>query len=250
MDSQRGVTVGVMLLLPACASTPEPRSDAGPGDAPADVAIGCPDGTCVYPGSDECRPPGGPLSGCCACNVGVCSLECRCMAPDTPVATPTGERRIDAIAPGDLVYGMRAGRLAAVRVLAVRRTEAAGHRVQRFALAGGAVLEGSAGHPTSDGRTFRDVRAGDRLGASLVVAVETVPYAHDATYDILPDSDGGTYVASGALIGSTLTPPGAGPGARSGDRIPAVSNRCEAPRSVQSWPGRALDGGEVADEGP
>jgi len=37
-----------------------------------------------------------------------------------------------------------------------------------------------------------------------VVAASVVPYAHDATYDILPDSDTGTYFAGGILIGSTL----------------------------------------------
>jgi hypothetical protein len=32
-----------------------------------------------------------------------------------------------------------------------------------------------------------------------------VQYGHDATYDILPDSDSGTYFAGGVLIGSTLS---------------------------------------------
>lgn len=31
-----------------------------------------------------------------------------------------------------------------------------------------------------------------------------IPYGHEHTYDILPDSDTGTYVAGGVLIGSTL----------------------------------------------
>lgn len=209
MECHLGLTVGVMLLLPACASPLDPPVDAARADvldAAADVRIGCPEGLCVYPGSDECRLPGGPLSGCCGCNAGVCSIECRCMAPDTPIATPTGDRRIDALAPGDLVYSLRAGRIVPVPVLMVRRTPAIGHQMQRIVLEGGAVLEGSAGHPTAEGRCFRDVRAGDRLGGLLVVRIETVPYAHDATYDILPASDRGTYFASGALIGSTLAP--------------------------------------------
>ena len=212
MDSKRGWTVGMVLLLPGCAST-APRPDPVTADASADVVdaasdvrIACPEGTCVYPGSDLCRLPGGPTSGCCGCNAGVCSVECRCMAPDTLIATPTGDRRIDAIAPGDLVYGPLRGRIAAVPVLAVRRTEAVGHRVQRITLSNGTVLEGSAGHPTVDGRTFRDLRAGDPLGGLRVLDVETVAYAHDATWDILPASDGGGYIAGGALIGSTLAP--------------------------------------------
>lgn len=211
MGAIRGVTVGVMFLLPACASSPQPSSDAGGADVvdvqvdvQVDVRIGCPEGLCVYPGSDECRLPAGPMSGCCACNAGVCSFECRCMAPDTLIATPTGARRIDGIAPGDLVYGPLDGRITAVPVLAVRRTEAVGHTVQRITLASGAVLEGSAGHPTVDARTFGDLREGDWLGGLRVVGVEAVPYVHDATWDILPASDGGAYLASGALIGSTL----------------------------------------------
>ena len=41
-----------------------------------------------------------------------------------------------------------------------------------------------------------------------VLSAEMVPYTHDRTYDILPASDSGTYVAGGALIGSTLRVPG------------------------------------------
>ncbi len=41
-----------------------------------------------------------------------------------------------------------------------------------------------------------------------MVSVETVPYAHEMTYDILPGSDSGTYFASGALVGSTLASEG------------------------------------------
>jgi hypothetical protein len=34
--------------------------------------------------------------------------------------------------------------------------------------------------------------------------VTSIPYAHDATYDILPLSTSGAYFASDVLIGSTL----------------------------------------------
>ncbi len=206
MDTIRRVRLGVMLLLPACASTPPRTDDASVDvvDASTDVRVACPEGTCVYPGSDLCRLPGGPMSGCCGCTAGVCSIECRCMAPDTPIATPTGDRRIDAIAVGDLVYGLLAGRITAVPVVEVRHTVAVGHHVQRITLVSGAVLEGSAGHPTADAKTFRDLREGDWLGGLMVLAVETVAFVHEATWDILPASDGGAYFANGALIGSTL----------------------------------------------
>jgi hypothetical protein len=59
-------------------------------------------------------------------------------------------------------------------------------------------------HPTADGRTLASVTPGSALDAVRAVSVELVPYAHGHTYDILPDSDTGTYFAGGALIGSTL----------------------------------------------
>jgi hypothetical protein len=45
------------------------------------------------------------------------------------------------------------------------------------------------------------------MGGREVASIRVVPYGHDATYDILPDSDTGTYFAGGALIGSTLVSP-------------------------------------------
>ena len=37
-----------------------------------------------------------------------------------------------------------------------------------------------------------------------VRSAQWVPYRYERTHDILPDSDSGTYVAAGALIGSSL----------------------------------------------
>ena len=66
----------------------------------------------------------------------------------------------------------------------------------------------SPGHPTADGRTFGDRLAGSKLDtAHSVLSAELVPYAYDATFDILPASSTGTYFAAGALIGSALFRP-------------------------------------------
>jgi hypothetical protein len=73
-------------------------------------------------------------------------------------------------------------------------------------LTNGIRLDISALHPTADGRTFGQLRAGDRLDVQGVVTITSVPYSYSFTYDILPDSDTGTYFAGGALIGSTLVP--------------------------------------------
>ena len=59
-------------------------------------------------------------------------------------------------------------------------------------------------HPTADGRTFADLRVGERLAGQTIVELVWLPYEHDYTYDILPASDTGTYFAAGALVGSTL----------------------------------------------
>lgn len=42
------------------------------------------------------------------------------------------------------------------------------------------------------------------LDHSTVISAELTAYTHDFTYDILPASDTGFYVAGGVLIASTL----------------------------------------------
>lgn len=74
----------------------------------------------------------------------------------------------------------------------------------RTELASGVVLSISPGHPTADGRTFADLRVGDRLDGVAVREARVVPYMHEFTHDILPDSETGTYFAGGVQIGSTL----------------------------------------------
>ena len=131
-----------------------------------------------------------------------------CAAPDTPIATPQGERAIAGLAPGDLVYSVDASGIVVVPIVRVGSTPVVNHRVVHVELAGGTVLEISAGHPTADGRTFADLLAGGRLDPNhTILSAEMVAYAHTRTYDILPGSSTGTYFAGGALIGSTLAPP-------------------------------------------
>ena len=169
----------------------------------------CPPGTCTVPGSTKCEPPTGPQgNACCKCGAdGVCSELCDCASPDTPIATPTGEQAIASLRSGDLVYSVDGTRILAVPILATHQNAVLpDHRVVRVRLAGGATIEISGGHPTLDGRSFRELRRGERLGGVEIVEVERVPYGHDRTYDILPDSDSGGYFAGGALVGSTLKP--------------------------------------------
>jgi hypothetical protein len=141
-----------------------------------------------------CLPPGAPASCC----------DCRCAAPDTPIATPAGDRPIASLREGDLVLSLDGGRLAAVPILRTNRVAVANHHVVEVRLESGTRLHISDGHPTGDGRRFSDLAPGDRLGDARVVSVMSVPYGHPFTHDILPASDSGTYLAGGALVGSTL----------------------------------------------
>ena len=78
------------------------------------------------------------------------------------------------------------------------------HHMQRVHLASGRTLDLSAAHPTADGRTFAELRAGGMLDGVSIVRVQRVPYAHRFTYDILPASDSGAYFAAEVAVGSTL----------------------------------------------
>jgi hypothetical protein len=127
-----------------------------------------------------------------------------CLSPDTPVLTPEGERPAESLRVGDIVMSMDHGQVRAVPLVQIHRQPVIGHHVVSATLANGRVIHVSEGHPTADNRLFRDLKPGDKLGDVTVVSLESIAYDHDATYDILPGSDTGTYFAAGALIGSTL----------------------------------------------
>jgi hypothetical protein len=133
-----------------------------------------------------------------------------CASPDTPIATPDGERPIAELRVGDLVYSVDHDAIRPVAIAQVNRTPVTSHRVVRVTVSGGRVLEISGPHPTADGRSFADLGPDSDLDGTPVESVEVVPYRHHFTYDILPASDSGTYFAAGMRIGSTLvtaTPP-------------------------------------------
>jgi hypothetical protein len=128
-----------------------------------------------------------------------------CAAPDTPIATPLGDRAIAELRVGDLVYSVDDGAIVAVPIARVGSTPVTNHRALRLFLQDGAVLEISPGHPMADGRPLSALQAGDRLDEQHAVrSIELVPYRYAHTYDILPTSSSGTYFAAGALLGSTL----------------------------------------------
>ena len=128
-----------------------------------------------------------------------------CASPETPIATLMGERPIADLRVGDLVYSVHERAVTAVPIGRVSSTPVRDRRVVRLSLSNGATLQISPGHPTADGRSFRELVAGDLLDAQHeVLSAEFVPYSHERTYDILPNSTTATYFAAGALVGSTL----------------------------------------------
>ncbi|MFO0589152.1 MAG: hypothetical protein U0441_16565 [Polyangiaceae bacterium] len=159
---------------------------------------------CDVPGPVEAGPKCTPPTENGTCPAGC--AKCVCASPDSPIATPTGERAIRDLAVGDLVYSVHQGQIAIVPILEAVHVPAPNHVVVEVTLANGRTIEMSPKHPTADGRTFGSLRAGDSLEGAAIATVRTKAFEHDATYDILPDSDSGTYFAAGALVGSTLAP--------------------------------------------
>jgi hypothetical protein len=183
---------------------------------PPEWACGAPDEGCPIPlpqAGDACSQPNLSCGPTCEdpirCENGVWVYEGEscpiCASPDTPIATPDGERAIAELKPGDLVYSVDDRAVVAVPLLRVGSTPVSAHRVVHVELDDGRVLELSPGHPTADGRRFSELAAGTQLDEGhVVVSATLVPYRFARTYDVLPASSTGTYFAAGALIGSTL----------------------------------------------
>ncbi|MBI3591053.1 MAG: hypothetical protein HY094_06740 [Candidatus Melainabacteria bacterium] len=155
---------------------------------PNGTYLPCPSGTeCSGLPAYGCYPPGCPVPICCS--------------PDTKIRTDGIQKRIADIRIGDKV--ITSGEKL-VRVKKTSKVEVKNHNILRVRLNDGIVLEISPNHPTADGRTFKDLKIGDRLDGRLVVETKLIPYNYMFTYDILPDSETGDYYANGVLIGSTL----------------------------------------------
>lgn len=124
-----------------------------------------------------------------------------CNSPDTGIATPTGEMRIDQLKVGDLVLSDGGE---AYPIVQVSKVAVLNHRVCHVKLRDGTVLEISPGHPLTDGRTVGEVKAGQIIDGREVVSSTRIPYLHTHTFDILPGSPTGIYWANGVRVASTL----------------------------------------------
>jgi hypothetical protein len=193
-----GQPTGCSSTAPSIVGTCGVEKCAG-GDCPGRSGPGC---TCSD--GEQCIEATGPLgSGACRTQDGTCA-ECMCAAPHTPIATPNGDRAIAELRPGDLVYSVDGEAIRAVPIVRINRTPVVNHSVLRVTFDNGRSIDMTAGHPLADGRPLSALRPGSELMGGTVVGVMSIPYEHDATYDILPQSTSGAYFASNVLVGSTL----------------------------------------------
>jgi hypothetical protein len=129
-----------------------------------------------------------------------------CLAASTRVATPSGERAVEDLRVGDVVWTQdSSGARIAASLVAIGQTPVPPtHQVVRVVLADGRTVLVSPGHPTADGRRVGDLRAGDTLDGTSVTSTDREPYAGGFTYDVRPAGTSGAYWANGVLLGSTL----------------------------------------------
>ncbi len=152
------------------------------------IELPCPEGTfCSGLPAYGCYPPNCPVPICCS--------------PDTRIRTTGVQKRIADIWEGEIVLS-DGGK--PVKVVKVSKTEVKNHKILKVLLNDATILEISPGHPTADGRKFKDLKMGDYIDGRMVVETKLIPYKYQYTHDILPDSKTGNYYANGVLIGSTL----------------------------------------------
>jgi Hint domain len=131
-----------------------------------------------------------------------------CLARGTPIDTPSGPVAVETLRLGDPVWTLdAAGRRVAGVVIALGSTPApAGHQVIRVTLADRRTATASPGHPLADGRHVGEIRVGDVVDGSPVVAAESIAYRGGETFDLVASGDTGIYFAGGIPMGSTLLP--------------------------------------------
>jgi len=129
-----------------------------------------------------------------------------CLASNTNIATPIGSINVTQITVGTHVWSINEnGEKIVATVIKVARTPVPKtHRVVHLVLTDKKEVWVSPNHPTTDGRTVGTLRPGDNYDGTRVAQTELVPYWDSATYDLLPDSSSGDYMANGIWLGSTL----------------------------------------------
>ncbi|MBI1729060.1 hypothetical protein HY229_09590 [Candidatus Acetothermia bacterium] len=129
-----------------------------------------------------------------------------CLAENTLIETPLGTVPVQQLKAGMAIWSVNlAGeRIPEIIVKTSMTPVPATHRVVHLRFDDGREVFVSPGHPTIDGRHVGDLKAGQFYNGSAILMAELIPYAYEATYDILPSGETGFYWANGVLLGSTL----------------------------------------------
>ncbi|MEZ0239545.1 MAG: hypothetical protein ACAH65_01990 [Chloroflexota bacterium] len=132
-----------------------------------------------------------------------------CLALGTLIDAPSGQVAVERLRIGDPIWTMDAiGRQVAGVVIALGSTPVPpGHEVVGLTLADGRTLTASPGHPLADGRLVGDLRAGDVVDGSEVIAASLIRYGGADTMDLVASGATGGYYAGGIPLRSTLSPP-------------------------------------------
>jgi hypothetical protein len=130
-----------------------------------------------------------------------------CLAPATLISTPDGPRPVTELRPGDPIWTTDGSglRVRATALLVGSVVAPPAHRLVELVMADGRSVRASPGHPLADGRAIGDLRAGDTVDGSTVVAANLIA-SGPTTSDVLPSGPTGMYWADGILLRSTLRP--------------------------------------------
>ncbi len=129
-----------------------------------------------------------------------------CLSGDTVIDTLQGSVNVKDLTVGMSVWTLdqQGERVSAPAIRVSMTPVPLTHVMVHLILDDGRQLYASPRHPTTDGRTLGDLRAGDPLDGSHVMVAQLVPYNQSYTYDLLPAGDTGFYWANGILVASTL----------------------------------------------
>lgn len=149
-----------------------------------------------------------PKAICTKISLGIWAGSCTgsCLSPTTLIATPTGNKKVSSIKPGDIVWTTNKNNSKqSTSVIKISKTKVPStHHMIDLILSDKRSLVASPDHPLNDEKNIRQLFTGERYDGAKVMKIALIPYDHDYTYDILPDGDTGFYWANNILIGSTL----------------------------------------------
>ncbi len=171
------------------------QSGGGPAQPPRERVHDLGDGTYIFKGR----------RGCFRARYRKCRTKC--LAPDTMIATPAGDVRIDELEIGAPVWtrDVDGTRVAGVVLETAAERVRDAHHVAQLELADGRAVTVSLQHPLLGGWRVQDVRTGEAYDGSEVVGLRVFEYTRSHTHDILPSGETGGYWANGIPMRSTLS---------------------------------------------